>query len=316
VDDRGHKMSKSLGNVIEPNDIIHGKQIAAPTATAAAAAPVSEAVDDSSPRNRARAAKAAKKAKALAAQAAKTAAVAAVPQGIDALRLWAVSADFTGAMALGPSTLEPVLEMLRVVRGTARFVLSVLDDFSPDDRVPYAQLQPVDQWALHTVHALLTSATGDFETYAFAQTLSKLRRFVTIDLNAFYVDLCKDRLYFEPPHSRTRRAVQTVFVELLRALTLVLAPIVPHVAEDLFQHTPPHVQSMLATARVATDGPNALLSAPDALTVFALPWPAPPQQWVNPAVADLFDTVTNHTHASERASECNGGCSMSRLMGL
>ncbi len=55
-------------------------------------------------------------------------------------------------------------------------------------------------------------------------------------LSFFYFDIVKDSLYTSAPRAVSRRAVQTVYNELLQVLVRLLAPVTPHLAEDIWQH--------------------------------------------------------------------------------
>ena len=64
----------------------------------------------------------------------------------------------------------------------------------------------------------------------------QLLHLLSVDLSAFYFELCKDRLYADGADSRERRAVLTVLAVALETVTKAIAPILPHTAEDIYQH--------------------------------------------------------------------------------
>jgi isoleucyl-tRNA synthetase len=59
-----------------------------------------------------------------------------------------------------------------------------------------------------------------------------------VDLSAFYLDVLKDRLYTGRRDGVERRASQTVFYELMRALTGMMAPILSFLAEEAYGYLP------------------------------------------------------------------------------
>ncbi len=65
-----------------------------------------------------------------------------------------------------------------------------------------------------------------------------LQRFTVLDLSNFYLDVAKDRLYISEPGSADRRACQTVLAALLEGMLPLIAPLLPHMAEDAWQNLP------------------------------------------------------------------------------
>jgi isoleucyl-tRNA synthetase len=53
-----------------------------------------------------------------------------------------------------------------------------------------------------------------------------------------YLDTAKDRLYIRASDDFARRSCQTVLYHTLRCLLALVAPILPHMAEDAFQSMP------------------------------------------------------------------------------
>lgn len=92
-----------------------------------------------------------------------------------------------------------------------------------------------------------------------------LQRFAVSDLSQFYLDVVKDRLYIAAPDSPDRRACQTVLAHLLQTLLPLMAPVLPHMAEDAWQ---------------------ALPYAKPTASVFEAGWPAPQAAWKQAVDAD------------------------------
>jgi isoleucyl-tRNA synthetase len=57
-------------------------------------------------------------------------------------------------------------------------------------------------------------------------------------MSNFYLDIIKDRLYCEPTDSVARRAAQTTIYRILRAMTLLVAPILSFTAEEIWGFMP------------------------------------------------------------------------------
>lgn len=192
LDEKGLKMSKSLGNVVDPRIVIEGgkNQQEAP------------------------------------------------PYGADVLRLWVSSVDYTTDVTIGPEILRQMSDIYRKLRGTLRFLLGNLHDWKADYTVPYDELPRIDQHALFQLGNIVKSIEESYDSYQFFKIFQTIQRFVIVDLSNFYFDVAKDRLYVGGSASFTRRSCQTVLAEHLLSLVRVIAPILPHLAEDVWQHLP------------------------------------------------------------------------------
>jgi isoleucyl-tRNA synthetase len=59
-----------------------------------------------------------------------------------------------------------------------------------------------------------------------------------VDLSNFYLDIGKDRLYISAPDAPRRRSCQTVLQIALESLARAIAPVLCHLAEDIWQYLP------------------------------------------------------------------------------
>ncbi|XP_027333502.1 isoleucine--tRNA ligase, chloroplastic/mitochondrial isoform X2 [Abrus precatorius] len=192
LDEKGLKMSKSLGNVVDPRIVIEGgkNQKEAPA------------------------------------------------YGADVLRLWVSSVDYTGDVMIGPQILRQMSEIYRKLRGTLRYLLANLHDWNTKCTVPYHELPRIDQHALFQLENVVKNIQGNYENYQFFKIFQILQRFVIVDLSNFYFDVAKDRLYVGGSTSYTRKSCQTVLAAHLLSIVRIIAPILPHLAEDVWQNLP------------------------------------------------------------------------------
>lgn len=61
---------------------------------------------------------------------------------------------------------------------------------------------------------------------------------LTNQISALYYTAIKDRLYCDGIDSRDRRAAQYTLLCIIETITRIVAPIVPHLAEEMYQHLP------------------------------------------------------------------------------
>lgn len=157
--------------------------------------------------------------------------------GADILRLWVASVDYQSDVRISDAILKQVAEVYRKIRNTLRFLHGNLFDFDPkQDAVPYAELREVDQFVLVKLNKLIKNVLQAYDDFEFATIYHAVNNFCTLDLSAFYLDFAKDVLYIEAANNNERRAMQTVIYESLLALTKLIAPILPHTADEMWQH--------------------------------------------------------------------------------
>ncbi|KAJ8776261.1 hypothetical protein J1605_015559 [Eschrichtius robustus] len=147
--EKGEKMSKSLGNVIDPDVVINGGQ------------------DQSKE----------------------------PPYGADVLRWWVAESNVFTEVIISPSVLN-----------------AARDDIS--------------------------KITDSYKQYDFGKVVRLLRAFYTRELSNLYFSVIKDRLYCENADDPKRRSCQTALAEILDVMVRSFAPILPHLAEEVFQYIP------------------------------------------------------------------------------
>jgi isoleucyl-tRNA synthetase len=197
VDEDGIKMSKSLGNGIEPLVIIQGGSMKL------------KGKSENVP-----------------------------AYGSDVLRLWVSSVDYSKDVPLSLNILKQINDIRGKIRNTARFLLGNLHDFEPAMAVPYADLPELDRYMLHRITEVFAEATDAFETYQFFRFFQTIQNFCVVDLSNFYLDIAKDRLYISALDAPRRRSCQTVLAIALENLARSIAPVLSHLAEDIWQYLP------------------------------------------------------------------------------
>ena len=225
LDEKGRKMSKSLGNVVDPAVLVSGgkNQKQEP------------------------------------------------PYGADVLRLWVSSVDYSADVPLGPGIVKQLADVYRKVRNTARYLLGNLHDFDPtQDAIPYEELPLLDQWMLQRTASLIDSVSGDFERFEFYRFFQALQNFCVVDLSNVYLDIAKDRLYVSGANDFRRRSCQTVLALVVERLAGLIAPVLCHMAEDIWQNLPYSVAET---------------------SVFERGWPSAPEQWRQSALEQPMNQI-------------------------
>ncbi|OQE35149.1 hypothetical protein PENCOP_c014G01265 [Penicillium coprophilum] len=214
LDEHGRKMSKSIGNVIHPQTIMDGTLLPPlkPRKGKGKKQPENqEPVYDA--------------------------------LGPDALRMWAASSDYTRDVVIGKQVLQTVNTSLHKFRVTFKLLLGALADFSPENVVPYGQLQLVDRIALKHLSDMVLTSQKACDNFEFYKAVSTMNRWANLEFSAFYMEAIKDRLYTLGEDSTSRRAAQTTLFYIYNHLQEVLAPITPVLVEETWEHTPESIRS-------------------------------------------------------------------------
>ena len=205
--------------------------------------------------------------------------------GADILRLWAASVDYRNDIKIGNNIVGQLTEIFKKTRNTARFLMGNIFDFDPkSDYVQYNDLKLIDKFALHKLNKLVAEVTEAFEHYEFYKYFQCLQNFAAVDLSSFYLDIVKDRLYTAGKKSLSRRACQTVLYEILHTLVRILAPVMPHQAEDIWQNMPDMHK-------------NGVIS------VLLTNWPKVHEAWTNDALDNDFSEILKVREVVTRAIE-------------
>lgn len=182
LDGDGRKMSKSVGNVIDPNDV----------------------ADD---------------------------------LGADLIRLWAASVDTSADVRVSEEILGQVAEVYRKIRNTIRFLIQNTADFNyATDAIAYDNLRGFDQYILSQLNTMVKDALAAYDNYNFSEIYKEINQFCTVVMSNFYMNVSKDVLYIDAPNGYERRAMQTVFYEVVLKLAKLLTPIIPHTAEEIWSY--------------------------------------------------------------------------------
>ena len=88
------------------------------------------------------------------------------------------------------------------------------------------------------LNRVIRDVRAAYERFEFYRVYQRIYQFCAVELSSFYLDVLKDRLYAEAPDGPDRRAAQFVLARLHDALTRLLAPIIPHTAEESWDYRP------------------------------------------------------------------------------
>ena len=100
--------------------------------------------------------------------------------------------------------------------------------------VRYEDMPELERLMLHRLAELDHDIRHAYEAYDFRKVVALLSHFMNTELSAFYFDIRKDTLYCEAPSSVKRRAALTVIDRLCDAILKWLAPILSFTADEAY----------------------------------------------------------------------------------
>ena len=206
LDQEGRKMSKSIGNVVSPDDIMNGSLL--PPTKKKVKGTWTEFRD---------------------------------AMGPDGLRLWVASCDYTTDVKVSQTVLQAINGSLSKYRVTFKLMLGILANFDP--RASLAEGDDpnrVHKIALRQLEKVSTSVHDHYRRYEFSKATSEINSYINTDLSSFYFECIKDAAYCGT--SSERSLVQRTIYQIFIYLQQMLVPITPLLVEELWDYTPKEVK--------------------------------------------------------------------------
>jgi valyl-tRNA synthetase len=154
--------------------------------------------------------------------------------GTDAARQWAAGGGATGSdIPFRWPDVEYGRRFLTKLWNAARFVSTQLTDYKVDEK--YEQ-QLLDKWILAKSEKLTQRVSDALEKCQFNIAIEEIRNFTWHEFCDQYLEAVKDRLYKPELYGEeNQKAVQFTLYSVLYRIIQLLAPIAPHVTEEIYQ---------------------------------------------------------------------------------
>lgn len=211
LDQDGRKMSKSIGNVVSPDEIMDGLLL--PPVKRKIKGKLTEFRD---------------------------------AMGPDALRLWVASCDYTTDVKVSQTALQAINGSLSKYRVTFKLLLGILEDYDPRlSLTPLGSLGEVHQIALWQLKTLSGRVRQHYKALEFNKAMSDINTYINIDLSSFYFECIKDAAYCGTADERLQ--VQSTLHKIYIYLQHMLAPVTPMLVEELWEYTPKQIKDWNST---------------------------------------------------------------------
>ncbi|KAK3363671.1 mitochondrial valyl-tRNA synthetase [Lasiosphaeria hispida] len=231
-DSEGRKMSKSLGNVIDPLDIISGIELE----TLHGKLLVGNLKDDEVAR---------------ATKYQKTAFPAGIPEcGADALRFTLLSYTTGGGdISFDIKVMHAYRRFCNKVWQASKYVLGKLpEDFVPAGQLNIASLSVPEKWILHRMNTAVKEINEALQNREFSKSTKVAYQFFYDELCDVFIENSKSILSDGTPEEQ--QSVQKTLYHTLDVALRLLHPFLPFITEELWQRLP----------RKAGDGPSVMLA--------------------------------------------------------
>lgn len=186
LDREGKKMSKSIGNVVQPHEVID-------------------------------------------------------KYGADTLRNYVLSSSAPwDDLKFNDDEIANIHRTINILWNVYKFPLPymVLDKFNPatvslESVKPYMRIE--DKWILSRMQSLIKTVDASMENYTLHRAIRAINDFILEDLSRWYVQLIRPRTWIEADDP-DKIAVYRVLYEVFTTTAKVLAPFMPHLAEEMYQN--------------------------------------------------------------------------------
>ncbi len=156
--------------------------------------------------------------------------------GADAARQWAAGGGTTGSdIPFRQPDVEYGWRFMIKLWNASGFVSNLLNDYVPEQHESM-DLQLLDRWILSKTEKLIAKTTESYERCRFNEAVEETRNFTWHVFCDSYIEGVKDRLYKPEVYGAAKRraAQHTLHTVLLKVLQL-LAPVMPHITEEIYQ---------------------------------------------------------------------------------
>ncbi len=235
LDDAGKKMSKSLGNVVQPQEVIE-------------------------------------------------------KFGADALRTYVLAASAPWEdLKFNWDEVATIHRALNILWNVYRFPLPymALDKFDPT-KVSFESVAPhlrnEDKWILSRMQSLIADVDTSISQYELQKVIRSINEFILEDLSRWYIQLIRPRTWNEADDP-DKLAVYRVLYDVFVTLSKVIAPFLPHIAEEIYSNMVLNVDK----------------EAP--LTVHMCDWPKPDENLRDTELEAQMKTIRGIVEAASNARQ-------------
>ncbi|MFH1054890.1 MAG: valine--tRNA ligase [Candidatus Altiarchaeota archaeon] len=150
----------------------------------------------------------------------------------DCLRFWAAGCKLGEDLPFSEKDLLTGQKFTTKLWNASRFVFMHLEDYDGSE----PELEDVDKWLLTKLSGIIKSSTEAFNQYEYSKTKADVEKFFWLTFCDYYLEIVKERLYRPDVRgAESRKAAQYTLYHSLLAIVKMMAPIMPHITEEIYQ---------------------------------------------------------------------------------
>jgi len=151
----------------------------------------------------------------------------------DALRFMAAGSKLGEDLPYQEKDVVTGMKIITKMFNATKFAVMHLEDYNLEKP---AKLELIDRWAMAKLAELIKNSTASFNAYEYARVKSDTEIFFYQILCDNYMEIVKDRLYNPDRRGKDARvAAQYTLYNLVLGCLKLLAPVMPHIAEECYQ---------------------------------------------------------------------------------
>ncbi len=154
--------------------------------------------------------------------------------GADCLRFWAAGSKLGEDLPYMEKDLVTGSKFMTKLWNASKFVLMHLQGCEPERP---EKLSEIDKWLLSKISIIIKESTASFEKYEYSKAKMEVENFFWHTFCDYYLEIAKDRLYNPQGYEAWEIASARYTLHyVLNAVIKLIAPIMPHVTEEIYQH--------------------------------------------------------------------------------
>ena len=153
--------------------------------------------------------------------------------GVEILRIWVMSSDYTDDVAIGPKIIEKMCENYRKIRNVIRYLISVVEAEKMIEG--FNDFEFLEKAMLNELQEMINDYKSNLEEFNLRKAFNNIYLFIN-RVSELYFNAIKDTLYCDDIENKSRISVVQFCFILLRSLNILLTPLLPFTTEEIFQY--------------------------------------------------------------------------------